>query len=72
MLVLLVLPLVAQECDLEEMMDMGLLEKTGGLGSVGSIIPEEYGRPGLSFSENSLIVEEFRRNFGTGRAAVRS
>ena len=72
MLVLLVLPLVAQECDLEEMMGMGLLEKTGGLGFVGFIIPEEYGRPGLSFFENSLIVEEFRRDFGTGRAAVRS
>jgi len=64
-------PLVAKECDHEEKMDMNLLEKARELGFVGSIIPEEYGGPGLSFFENSLIVEEFwRMDPGLGQAIV--
>lgn len=64
-------PLVAKECDHEEKMDMDLLEKARELGFVGSIIPEEYGGPGLSFFENSLIVEEFwRMDPGLGQAIV--
>lgn len=64
-------PLVAKACDHEEKMDMGLLEKARELGFVGAIIPEAYGGPGLSFFENSLIVEEFWRiDPGLGQAIV--
>ena len=63
--------MVAKECDREEKMDMELLEKARELGFVGADIPEEYGGPGLSRFENSLIVEEFWRvDPGLGQAIV--
>ena len=54
-------PLVAQECDEKEKMDMTLLRKARELGFVGNHLPEEYGGFGMSYFEKALITEEFWR-----------
>jgi alkylation response protein AidB-like acyl-CoA dehydrogenase len=54
-------PQVAQECDEHEKMDMALLKKARELGFVGTHLPEEYGRFGMSYFEEALITEEFWR-----------
>jgi alkylation response protein AidB-like acyl-CoA dehydrogenase len=54
-------PKVAQECDRNEKMEMGLLKKARDLGFVGIWIDEKYGGMGLGFLETALVMEEFWR-----------
>jgi alkylation response protein AidB-like acyl-CoA dehydrogenase len=54
-------PKVAQECDRNEKMDMGLLQKARELGFVGIWVKEEYYGMGLGFLETALVMEEFWR-----------
>jgi alkylation response protein AidB-like acyl-CoA dehydrogenase len=54
-------PKVAQECDRNEQMDMGLLQKARDLGFVGIWIDEKYGGMGLGFLETAMVMEEFWR-----------
>ena len=54
-------PEVAEECDLNETFPKALWKKACELGFVGVFIDEAYGGPGLGFTENALIMEEFCR-----------
>lgn len=54
-------PKVAQECDRNEKMDMGLLQKARELGFVGIWMDEQYMGMGLGFLETAMVMEEFWR-----------
>ncbi len=54
-------PEVAQACDREEKMEMGLLQKARELGFVGIFIDEKYGGMGFGFLEMALVMEQFWR-----------
>jgi alkylation response protein AidB-like acyl-CoA dehydrogenase len=54
-------PPVAEEIDREERYPFDLWKKAAELGFIGVWIPEEYGGPGLGFTDASLITEEFWR-----------
>jgi len=64
-------PLVAQQCDEQEKMDLNLLKKARELGFVGVHIPEQYGGFGMNYLEKALITEEFWRvDPGVGHAIL--
>ena len=52
---------IAKECDREEKFPRELLKKAAENGLVGIFIPEEYGGPGLGFTEIALVNEQFCR-----------
>jgi len=54
-------PDVAREYDEKEEFPMPVWKKACELGFVGGFIKEEYGGPGLGFTEVALIMEEFWR-----------
>jgi acyl-CoA dehydrogenase len=54
-------PNVAKECDREEKMDRGIMQRARELGFVGVFIDEAYGGMGLGFLEACLVMEEFWR-----------
>jgi alkylation response protein AidB-like acyl-CoA dehydrogenase len=52
---------VAVEYDRREEFPRAIWKKACGLGFIGSFIKEEYGGPGMGFTEYALIMEEFWR-----------
>ena len=54
-------PDVAREYDEKEEFPMPIWKKACELGFVGGFIKEEYGGPGLGFTEVAMIMEEFWR-----------
>lgn len=54
-------PETAREYDEKEEFPMPIWEKACGLGFVGCFIKEQYGGPGLGFTETAIIMEQFWR-----------
>jgi len=54
-------PDVARHCDEKEEFPMAVWKKACELGFVGVFIKEEYGGPGLGFTEYAMIMEQFWR-----------
>ena len=52
---------IAVEHDANEKFPKEVWKKACELGFVGAFIKEEYGGPGLGFTENAIIMEEFWR-----------
>jgi acyl-CoA dehydrogenase len=54
-------PEVARECDEKEEFPRQLWKMACDLGFVGLFIKEEYGGPGLGYTETAMVMEEFWR-----------